>query len=326
MHRLWNSAIVGAAILALLLPDAAGAQERRQPRRQQPRAQQATEGEGAEAVVQGPQPTVRDIDTIAARLSSSNPDEVREAIDLLSVIDHPNVIPHLAALLRSGRSDEVTDHALTALRGLAHPSAIDVLVEFTHHRRARARRLAYQALAAIHDNRVPALLEQGLRDSDRNIRAATARALGDIGARGSVDTLFVAFERGVVEAAISIGKLGDRRSVARFNEHLGRVPLSVMLSGYHEYLRRNDIPDEVKIDIIGRLGEVSGPMVRSFLQRYLDTFPTRGPASRSRVRTVVIDTLRRIPGAANAARGTIVPAGSPEAREQQQRQQSGGAQ
>ncbi len=320
MNRLWNIAIVAVAILALLAPDLAGAQ-RRQRTRQQAQPTEG-EGEGGEVVLEGPQPTVRDVDTIAARLSSANADEVREAIDLLSVIDHPSVIPHLAALLRSGRSDEVTDHALTALRGLAHPSSIDVLVEFTHHRRARARRLAYQALAAIQDRRVPALLEQGLRDSDRNIRAAAARALGDIGATGSVDTLFVAFDRGVVEAAISIGKLGDRRSLERFNGHLGTMPLSVMLSGYAEYLRRSDIPDEVKIDVIGRLGEVSGPMVRAFLQRYLDALPTRGAAARSRVRTVVIDTLRRIPGSANAARGTVVPAGSPEA----QQPPAGGAQ
>ncbi len=296
------------AIVALLAPAIADAQRR------PPRPQAHGEGEGSEPVVEGPQPTVRDVDEIAARLSSPNPDQVREAIDLLSVIDHPSVVPHLAALLRSGRSDEVTDHAISALQGLAHPSAIDVLVELTHHRRARARRLAYQALAAIQDPRIPSLLEQGLRDSDRNVRATAARSLGEIGARQSVDTLFVAFDRGVVEAAISIGKLGTRESLQRFNGHLGHVPLSVMLSGYNEYLRRDDMPDEVKVDIVHRLGEVSGPMVRSFLQRYLETFPTRGRAARSQGRTVVIDTLRLIPGSANAARGQVVPAGSADAQ------------
>src|SRR4029079_11403194 len=132
------------------------------------------------------------------------------------------------------------------------------------------------------------LLEQGLRDSDRNVRATAARELGEMGARESVDILFVAFDRGVVEAAASIGKLGDRQSVSRFNDHLGHQPLSVMLSGYIEYLPRDDIPEEVKVDIVGRLGDVSGPLVRSFLQRYLDTFPTRGRASHGRLRTVVI--------------------------------------
>jgi hypothetical protein len=298
------SIIIAAALFA---PAIGLAQEQPQPRRRGPQQQQPAESETAPAEPQGPQPTVRDIDTIAARLSSSNEDEVREAIDLLSVIDHASVVPHLATLLRSGRSDEVTDRALQALEGLAQPSSIDVLVEFTRHRRARARRLAYSALSAIQDRRVPALLEQGLRDSDRNVRATVARELGEIGARSSVDTLFVAFDRGVVEAAAAIGKLGDRQSVSRFNDHLGRQPLSVMLSGYVEYLRREDIPEEVKIDIVGRLGDVSGPLVRSFLQRYLDTFPTRGRSARGRLRTVVIDTLRRIPGAANVREGAPAP-------------------
>ncbi len=287
-----------AAMGLVLAPSAADAQ-RRGRSRPTPEAGEPT----------GPQPTVRDVASIAARLDSSNTDDVREAIDLLSVIDHPSVVPHLAALLRSGRSDEVTDRALQALRGLAHPSAIDVLTEFTHHRRARARRLAYLALASIEDRRIPGLIERGLSDSDRSVRATCARSLGEIGARRSVDTLFVAFARGVVEAAIAIGKLGNRGAVARFDEHLGHMPLSVMLSGYGEFVRRSDIPDEVKIAIIGRLGDISGDMVRVFMQRYLDTFSTGRRASRDRVRQVVLDTLRRIPGHAGSARGRTVPTG-----------------
>lgn len=57
-------------------------------------------------------------------------------------------------------------------------------------------------------------------------------------------------------------------------------------------------------------------MVRVFLQRYLDTFPTRGRASRSRLRQNVIDTLRRIPGHAGSARGRVVSSDSAEAAEQ----------
>lgn len=306
MTRFSELAIVTATVLALSAPALdADAQRRRR---------QTSENEQAEPA--GPQPTVRDVDEIAGRLGSADADEVRAAIDLLSVIDHPSVVPHLAELLRSGRSDEVTDRALQALRGLAHPSAIEVLTEFTHHRRARARRLAYAAIAATDDRRRLALLEQGLRDSDRNVRASAARALGEIGADRSIDTLFLAFDRGVVEAAIAIGKLGNRQQIERFNGYLGNVPLSVMLSGYTEMVRRRDVDDEVKMDIVNRLGEVSGPMVRVFLQRYLDTFPTRGRASRSRLRQNVIDTLRRIPGHAGSARGRVVSSDSAEAAEQ----------
>src|SRR5687767_4961920 len=96
--------ILLAALLALSSISASAQPRRRQPRRQ-PQAQPT--GEEAAAI-----PTLRDLDTIVPRLSSANPDEVREAIDLLSVIDHPDVIPHLATLLRSGQPDPITDRAI----------------------------------------------------------------------------------------------------------------------------------------------------------------------------------------------------------------------
>jgi hypothetical protein len=258
-------------------------------------------GLAAPAAAQEGMPTVDDIPELAARLDSTNTDEVREAIAMLTIVDDDRVIPHLTRLLRSGRQDVVVDDALGALRGLARPSSLDVLAEFTHHRRARARRRAYQAIAAIEDPQVRPLLEQGLRDSERNIRAACARTLGRIEARESVPVLFLAFERGVVEAAIPIGKMGDASTVERFGQHLGDMPLSVMLSGYRHYLSRRDIPQQVKVQIIEQLEEISGPMIRSFFQRYLDTLPSSGRRSRSPVRTAVVTALRRIQAAAEEA-------------------------
>ena len=260
MQRVLLSLVLAmlAILPALTAPDTADAQRR------------ARRGGGDPGL-----PTIRDLDTITPRLQSADTDEVREAIDMLSIIDHPRVIPPLADLLRSGQPDLVTDRALESLRGLAHPSSIEVLTEFTQHRRAGARRRAYQAIAAIDDDRVPALLEQGLRDSDRSVRSETALALGSVGATNSLDTLFRAFERGVIEAAISIGKLGDESAIERFSEHLGRRPLAIMLSGYQEFLGRRDISNDAKATIVGRLGEVSTPMVRRFLVDYLASFSSR---------------------------------------------------
>ena len=212
-------------------------------------------------------------------------------------MDDRRVVPPIAALLRSGRPDAITDRALNALKVLGAANGIDVLVEFTHHRRAGARRRAYQALAAIDDRRVPSLLEPGLRDSDRSIRGAVALALGKVGNRESLDILFKAFERNVVEAAIAIGKLGNNASIARYDEFLGREPLGVMLSGYHEFLRRDDISLEKKSEIVERLGEIAGTMVRRFLQEYAGTLPDGRIRNRElrEHKELVLNTIRRIP-------------------------------
>lgn len=257
---------------------------------QRARRSPATEGASDEAAA--PVLTVRDLPSVLPRLHSANPDEVRAGIDQLTVISDAQCVPPLVELLHSGQPDVVSDRALDALRAIAHPSSIEILTEFTHHRRASARRRAYRALAAIEDRRIPSLIEAGLRDSDREVRATAALALGEMGSRASLDLLFRAFDRGVIEAATAIGQLGDAAAVERFDGYLGRVPLSVMLAGYDPFLRRRDISEETKIDIVTRLGEVSGSQVRAFLSAFAATFGVR---DRSRLRQTVTDTIARIP-------------------------------
>ncbi len=275
------------AILAVGLLSAAGAEAQRGRRSAEPE-----EGDSRRPTV-----TIAQLDTVTPKLESANADEVREALDLLVAMDDPRVIPPIANLLRSGRRDRITDRALNALKVLAAPQAIEVLAEFRHHRRPGARRRAYQALAAIEDDRIPGLLERGLRDSDRSVRGAAALALGNVGSKANLEILFVAFERNVVEAAIAIGKLGDEDSITRYTEFLGREPLGVMLSGYREYLGRDDIGIEKKTEVVERLGEVSGTMVRRFLQEYLGTFPEGRIRNRAlrELKEVVEQTIRRIP-------------------------------
>lgn len=293
------------ALLAGLSTTTASAQRR--ARRTPPPAT----GEGAASgEATAPALTVRDLPTVLPGLRSTNPDEVRAAIDQLIVIDAPECVPPLAEVLRSGQPDAVTDRALDAMRSLASPAAIEVLSEFTHHRRTGARRRAYRALAAIEDRRVADLLEAGLRDSDREVRAACALALGNIGSRDSVEVLFRAFDRGVIEAATAIGQLGGTTTLERFTTHLGHAPLSVMLAGYEHYLRRTDIGDDAKIDVVNRLGEIAGPQVREFLRSYLATFTER---DRGRLRQTVFEVLSRIPadGAGSAIPAPAAPGGAP---------------
>lgn len=242
--------------------------------------------------------TRADLPEIREELQSDNDDVVRGAIDKLIVIAHPDIVDPLVALLRSGPSDLVTDRALDALRRLGHASAIEVLTEFTNHRREGARRRAFQALAAIENPRVLPILAEGLEDSSRSIRGAVALAIGEIGSAEQLDLLFQAFERNVVEAAIAIGKIGDDAAVERFDGYLGNEPLGVMLSGYQEFLQRRDVSLEVKTRIVEQLGEISGTMVRRLLLEYQRALPARVPRRNTAMREhkeLVARTIRRIP-------------------------------
>lgn len=219
--------------------------------------------------------SLSDLEEVSARLNGEDAQQVREAIELLSVIDDPAVVPPLVELLRSGREDAIVDRALDALGGLGSADAIPVLSEFLNHRRPGARRRAYQALAQIEDARVRPLLERGLRDSDRTIRGTAARALGELGDHGAVEVLFRALERRVPEAAQAIGKLGTVEDLTRFTGFLGREPISVMLSGYEAFLTREDFPIPQKIEIVDQLQEIATRPARQLLIEYEATFPER---------------------------------------------------
>ena len=188
------------------------------------------------------------------------------AIDALGKLG-AGAVPVLSRFARSGQPDALTDRALGALGATAAPAALDVLAEFTHHRRAAARVAAYNAIARIAGARSDELLARGLRDSHANVRGACARSLGERKATAQLESLLRAFERGVPEAAVAVGRIADAQSISRFHAQLGRAPLSLLLAGYEPLLLRADVDEAVKLDVVARLGEVASMSSKRFLER-----------------------------------------------------------
>jgi HEAT repeat protein len=261
--------------------------------------------------------TMRPEETLSPReareaLRSDDPERVIAAIDSLTVLGTPDVVPPIVELLRSGPPDRITDYAVEKLGIIGQPAAIEELSNLLHHRRPAVRRAAITALSRIRDDRVRPLIESGLHDSDSEVRGEAAHALGEIGARQSVGLLFRAFERGVPEAAESIGRLGDAatavspeaawdREDPRATTHphtlamwLGRMPLSVLLRGFERYLNRSDISPAVKEQIIVRLEQQGSAQVREFLQQWVRSLPA-GYRGRDRVRAELAIQQIRVP-------------------------------
>jgi hypothetical protein len=206
-----------------------------------------------------------------ARLRSADADAVAPVAEAMASRGTPDAAARLAAFVRAGQPDAATDAVLLALQKHPIPAALPLLRDLTWHRRAAARRLAFGALAELEDAAVNPLLARGLRDSDPGVRGVSARALGRRGARDQLEVLFLAMSRGVPEAAAAVGRIGDAGAVARYHDFLGKLPIGVMLSGYERFLTRDDLSEDTRIEIVGRLGEVAGPTVKRFLERMLAT-------------------------------------------------------
>ena len=80
-------------------------------------------------------------------------------------------------------------------------------------------------------------------------------------------------ELGVDDAAISIGQLGKEQHALNLANYLGRSDIKVLLPGFDEFLRRSDIPEKAKLEILNRLFELAGPDVRRFAVAYRASFP-----------------------------------------------------
>jgi HEAT repeat protein len=235
-----------------------------------------------------------------SKLQSQNLDEVRDSIQFLGVSETGSAVSPLVELLRSGPPDNITDAIVDALAELNRPEAMAAYIEFSQHRRWGVRLAVLKAMEKLRDRRVPATLEDALRDSDPRVRGEAALGLGAIGSRSSIDVLFRAWDRGVPEAAIAIGKLGTAAHSEQLMQSLGRRPLPLILPGLREFAVRNDIPKAAKLKIIERLLEIAGPDVKRFLQGWVAVMDFRTPPD---VREEAESAIRRIPDAPPAGGG-----------------------
>ncbi|MBL8680939.1 MAG: HEAT repeat domain-containing protein [Myxococcales bacterium] len=275
-----RTTVIAAASAVLLAATAANAQ-RRPPGRTPP----AQGAQNAQA---------QDMSLREAREAIQSSDVERIVDGLEAIVTYPSaeVVQLVVELIRRGNSDRVTDTAIETLGQLARPEAIDELSTLLRHRRVAARAEAVESLAKIQDPRVRGLIESALHDSAPEVRAAAAVALGTIGNRQSVTLLFRAFERGVPEAAAAIGRIGsaddavsgdaahdseDPRRTSRrqtLSMWITHASISVLLSGFEQFLNRRDVPSAVKIKIIERLEQrAASAAVRDFLQRWVNARP-----------------------------------------------------
>ncbi len=232
-----------------------------------------------------------------SRLQNQDVDQVVAAVRDLGEQGSTQAVGPLIELLQLGTPDAITHAVLEALGAISSPRSIDILSEFALHRRAEVRVLALQSLSTLTSNqnksRVEAVLRDALRDSNQEVRITAAQSLGEGGFRNSMPILFQSFERGVSEACIAIGKLGNRAAAERLVGYLGSGDLSTLLEGLGEFLRRSNFNVDGKRMIVERLLELAGPRVREFFVAALAELPET--SNNQRLRADLEAAIAQIP-------------------------------
>jgi HEAT repeat protein len=181
-------------------------------------------------------------------------------------------LPLVEALVKRGASVPVCLQALTVVASFRRPSSSESIAPYVRHRSAEVRRAAARALSETGGPVAVSALRGALRSSDASVRAMAAEGLGKLGDASAVPDLLVALERGVAEAAPSIGRLCAVEQCTQFVGGLDKLEMGVMLSGLKELLPRPavHIPDDFKIQLIGRMAAKKHEQLDKFLRELLE--------------------------------------------------------
>jgi HEAT repeat protein len=231
------------------------------------------------------------LEEISVMLSSSQPDEVRMAIESSALLGTADAVPLLSERIRAGLPADLLLAALDALSVLNRPESSELLVTLSRHRRPAVRLRSVQALSGLRAKSAEPALVVALGDASSEVREAAAEGLGQLGAVQNLDPLFLAFDRGVVSAGRAIAKLVTDAQVPRVMEALGRVPFSSLTPVFDTLLARRDISESTKLSVLGALAELGTAEARA----YFENLKQKLPADASpRIRKTVDDAVVRI--------------------------------
>ena len=186
-----------------------------------------------------------------------------------------NAIDPLVELLSVGAAPEREQAAVEALGGLADPRTIDVLEVYAGNHSPDVRRRAVKSLAAIKDEHVvPALLE-ALGDAAPDVRAAAADALAARPDPNAGPRLLARVKSNDAGAAPALGLLATPELVPELAELQGAVDDNVVAAALGEYVKRDDVPDPLRVDVVHTIGRLSGAAATTALFEYLASVPAK---------------------------------------------------
>ncbi len=149
-------------------------------------------------------------------LDSTDPNLRLLVAEALGDLGDDRAVPNLLSVLET-EDEKLQLKVLTILRKLKAPEAVPALLALLKHRNELIRQRACDALGRMGDADVAERLETVLSiDPSTEVRAAAARALGEIADPGSVDSLKKALEDEFLvrcQAIIALGTVGDQENV-----------------------------------------------------------------------------------------------------------------
>lgn len=226
-----------------------------------------------------------------AKLQDGGRADVPIALETLGALGDARGVEPIIARVRRGLPTTLTLTAMDTLVGIGSADAAPLLFELLSHRRPEIRLKAVSCIVSLNPTGADRALARVLSDSHERVRAAAATGLGEIKGRGALTELFLALDRGILEASSTLGQIVAPSEVPRLLGYVGRLPFGTLTVAFEKILERRDLNDRVKLEVVTRVAELATRDVRAFFERLDGAWPAAaGPT----VKRAVRDAIARI--------------------------------
>jgi hypothetical protein len=222
------------------------------------------------------------VEALRLALVSADDAAAIEAASTLGASGAPGAAEPLCEVLASGAAPERLQAVLDALAklGAAHQlradqTTLDALTLYAGHRAPDVRRRAIKALGTVNDARAtPPLLER-LGDAASDVRAAAAEALAARHEGRAAHRMFALLAMGDAGVAGPLAALATPDMVPRIAELSGTIDDGVIADALGDYVKRADVPDKLRIDVLRTIGGLSGAVATTALVDYIASVPAK---------------------------------------------------
>ncbi len=154
---------------------------------------------------------------------------------------------------------------MRALGAIGAPSSSAVIGPYLQHRSADIRKAAALALARTGGPDAALALRKGLRSSDAEVRSLAASGLGRAGDDQSVPDLARALDRGILEAAPSIGALCAGTQCDDLLARLEKLPLEKQQATLEAMLHRKPpLANDLLLKAIAKVQLATGASTKAY--------------------------------------------------------------
>ena len=183
--------------------------------------------------------------------------------------------PALIAALSVGLRPAVASEVLGALGKSRDARALPLLLLYAGNVNLPVRLAAVKALAQFGDARAIDLLLERLGDTQPQVRAAAGEALAARKVARAEKRLFLLVARNDAAAAGPLGTLMAPSAIPQLAELHGRIDDNVLATALGEFLKRPEVPDRLRVDVVRTVGRLPGAVATAALVEYLASVPDK---------------------------------------------------